>query len=205
MRVTLEGVGKKFQREWVFKNFNHTFETGRSYAITGPNGSGKSTLLKVIAGIIPVNSGRVSYNRDGQEIDDAQFFRHIVITAPYMDLIEEFTLMEFLKFHFRFKRKADKLDLKEIAAVCMLEEAMGKPIRNFSSGMIQRLKLGLCFFTDVPVVLLDEPTSNLDQQGIEWFLSGFENYLKGKMVLICSNREVEYQSCDEKIDITKWK
>jgi ABC-type multidrug transport system ATPase subunit len=102
LNITLTNIGKRFNRDWIFKNINLVFEQGKSYAITGSNGSGKSTLLQVIAGASIYSQGEISYKLNN-EIIETTVFKNISIAAPYLDLIEEMTADEFLKFHSSFK------------------------------------------------------------------------------------------------------
>src|SRR5688572_3710780 len=95
MKISLQNLGKRFNREWIFRHLNYQFISGRSYAITGPNGSGKSTLLQLISGASLVSEGSVSY----EEIKPEDIYRHVSISAPYLQLVEEMTLYELLNFH----------------------------------------------------------------------------------------------------------
>ena len=103
MTLTVENLGKRFNREWIFKNFNYNFTDG-VYAITGPNGSGKSTLLQVLWGQLPQTTGTAAYRHLNANIPVEDIYAHLAIATPYMELIEEFTLTEVLKFHFSFKK-----------------------------------------------------------------------------------------------------
>ncbi len=203
--VRLSNVGKRFNREWIFRHCNYTFTPGKSYAITGPNGSGKSTLLQVIAGATLHNEGTIEY-KDGQRTtNNEQHYRNISIAAPYLELIEEMTAKEMLAFHSKFKPLIQSLSIEEMLKIVGLENAINKQLRYFSSGMKQRLKLAQAFFSNTPVLLLDEPTTNLDADGIELYLSLIANYTKDKLVIVSSNVKEEYGFCEEVIEIGKYK
>lgn len=211
MEIVLTDVGKRFNREWIFRHFDYTFNSQKSYAITGPNGSGKSTLLQVIAGAILFNEGEIIIKKNQLEknnnkiskIKDEDFYKYISIAAPYLELIEEMTTAELLDFHTRFKPLT--LPIAEILKIVGLENVLNKQIRNFSSGMKQRLKLAITFFSDVPVFLLDEPTTNLDAEGIVLYHHLINNYTQNKLVIISSNDKQEYDFCEEVIEINKYK
>lgn len=206
MDILLEDLGKKYFKEWIFRHLNYRFEAGKAYAITGPNGSGKSTLLKTISGNIPATEGKISYKSEGKEIHTDLWPRYISFAAPYLEVVEEFTLQELLNFHFSFKKPFFSTENKEdLAEKMYLQDALQKQLKNFSSGMKQRLKLGLSFFTDTPVLLLDEPTSNLDRKGIDWYLEQIEKIKNKRLILVCSNQDHEYQFCDIGLDITSFK
>jgi len=174
-------------------------------AVTGSNGSGKSTLLKCIAGLIPLTLGKVRYQINQKEISETEFFLHLAVSAPYLELPEEFTLSELLNFHFKFKKNIASLSIDEMLEIMYLTESKNKQIQYFSSGMKQRLKLGLCFFSDVPLLLLDEPTANLDQKGLGWYQEMIVSYGDNRTMVICSNDPREYTFCTEIIQMENYK
>lgn len=184
---------------------DYQFLSGKAYAVTGPNGSGKSTFLKTLSGAVPATEGNIIFELDGKIIEPDVWPHYISFAAPYLELIEEFTLEELLRFHFSFKETSFPASFEELAGKMHLESALGKEIKFFSSGMKQRLKLGLAFFSDSPVLLLDEPTSNLDNMGINWYLDRITEVKNDRLLLICSNQQYEYQFCENIIDITDYK
>ena len=169
LTIRAEQVGKKYRKEWIFRRVDLTFSAGTSYTFVGPNGSGKSTLLQVITGSLPLTEGTLTYTLNGNVLDPDSWFRHLSIAAPYLELIEELTLDELLNFHQTFKPFKTGLTPEIMADRLLLSHARHKEIKFFSSGMKQRVKLGLAFFSDAPVVILDEPTANLDRQGAAWY------------------------------------
>lgn len=205
MKIELTNVGKRFNEEWIFRKADLQFEAGNSYAITGPNGSGKSTLLQIIGGLQQASVGSVSYTTGGSIIPTERAFRHISFAAPYLEVIEEFTLTEFLRFHVQFKGILAGVDVKNIIKEVELESAADKQIRYFSSGMKQRVKLAQAIFSNTSLVLLDEPCSNLDVAGIELYHSLIQRHCKDRIVIVCSNDPVEYSFCQKVISITDFK
>ena len=186
---------------------DYHFQSGKSYAITGSNGSGKSTLLRIISGSLPASEGTITYKGKNESVISPDLWpRHIAYAAPYLEVIEEFTLKELLEFHFSFKSTADGIDSAPALAEKMyLQDSLRKQIKYFSSGMKQRLKLGLAFFTKTDILFLDEPTSNLDFSGIDWYLAQIEEIKKGRLLIICSNQPNEYSFCDYVMDISSYK
>jgi len=215
MTISLSDAGKRFNRDWIFRHFNYTFTSGNSYAIVGPNGSGKSTLLQAIGGAVSLSEGRVTVRReatgvrsetsDGSTDSNDSLYQYISIAAPYLEVIEEMTATEFLQFHQTFKSLLPAHTIKEIIAVVGLQNAAGKQIRYFSSGMKQRVKLAQAIFSDVPVILLDEPCTNLDGTGIALYQGLIETYCKDRLVIVSSNDEAEYGFCREKINLLEFK
>jgi ABC-type multidrug transport system ATPase subunit len=191
MRITTHNLAKRYNREWIFRNVNLTLESGNTYAITGPNGSGKSTLLQVLWGQLPPSSGNINYWSETGEVPAAEIFHELSIASPYMDLIDELTLEETVNFHFKFKKPIGGMTIAEIIGHMELGHAKGKTIQQFSSGMRQRLKLALAFFSETRMLFLDEPTTNLDENGIAWYHHHLRGVL-GRLVLIASNQEEEY-------------
>jgi ABC-type multidrug transport system ATPase subunit len=205
MKIILENIGRRFNREWIFRGVDHTFESGQSYAILGLNGSGKSTLLQVISGSLTASEGTISYQDSGKHIDIESVYIELSMAAPYMELIEEFTLLEQIDFHFGFKRFRDGLDAERIIEILGFEKSRNKAIKYFSSGMKQRTKLALAFCSDTPVILLDEPLSNLDKNGTTWYLDLVQQFTSDRLVIICSNQEQEYSFCEHRIQVGDYK
>jgi ABC-type multidrug transport system ATPase subunit len=200
-------AGKRFNREWIFRNADLEFNSSISYAITGPNGSGKSTLLQCIGGMLQLSEGKIQYEDHGKasQLKEEEVYKQISFCAPYLDVIEEMTLAEFLQFHNQFKSFINNFSIDHIVEEIGLNTAINKQIRFYSSGMKQRVKLAQAIFSDCSIVLLDEPCSNLDVKGIELYHSLVENYCKERLVIVCSNDEVEYSFTTERISVLDYK
>ena len=205
MKITLQNAGKRFSREWIFRNLNYEFLPGTIYAITGPNGSGKSTLLQVVSGAIILNEGTCEWQLADIVAEPDDVHLHISIAAPYIELIEEMTAKEFLVFHSSFKKYIDHFSIANILQEAGLANAADKQIRLFSSGMKQRLKLAQAIFSDVPVILLDEPCTNLDVAGFDLYYAWIEKYCKNRLVIISSNDKNEYSFCNYEISVQDYK
>lgn len=205
MEIQLENVAKKFNREWIFKHINLQFSEKDVVAIIGPNGSGKSTLLQVISGSLLYTEGIIHYINDGKGIDSDQVYGLLSMVAPALSLPEDFTLQEFIEFHFKFKQLKNGYEVGDLPSIFRLEKARNKFIKNFSTGMKQRLKLGVAFYADTPLLLLDEPATNLDSSGFDWYLKEIEKVVNEKMIFVCSNRKDEYEFCDNFIHILDYK
>lgn len=202
IKVTVSRCSKKFRGKWVFSKQDHVFEPGHTYAITGKNGSGKSTLLKIIAGFVSPSSGNINWSLNGEKLVRESVYRHVAMSAPYMELIEEFTLHELILFQRRFKNYRDELAEADILQLSGLEENRDKPIKFFSSGMKQRAGLTLAILSASPLLLLDEPCANLDHEARLWYQKMLREYKKNRTVIIASNHNPdEYPGADNVISL----
>ena len=201
MKINLTNAGKRFNREWIFRQADLSFLPGEPTALTGPNGSGKSTLLQCIGGMLDLSEGKIEFSG----ISNEKAYNEISFCAPYLDLIEEMTLYEFLVFHSGFKPFLHNITVSTIIDEISLGAARHKQIRYFSSGMKQRARLAQAIFSNTAIVLLDEPCSNLDDTGIALYHSLIEKYCQERVLLVCSNDPVEYQFCRRMVKITDYK
>jgi ABC-type multidrug transport system ATPase subunit len=205
LTIDIQNLGKRFNRHWIFRNFSFRLEAGNAYAIVGPNGSGKSTLMQVIAGVVDKSEGEIHFSKNGNEISKEFHYNHLSIAAPYLELIEELTLEEFLSFHFSFKTIRQNQTIKDIINYIGLADAAQKQVRYFSSGMKQRVKLAQAVFSDTDIVILDEPTANLDVKGIALYKKLIKEFCQERLVIICSNDENEIDFCNYRIDVSNFK
>ncbi|MFN5325988.1 MAG: ATP-binding cassette domain-containing protein [Bacteroidota bacterium] len=201
MEIRLIDAGKRFNRDWIFKNLHASFSDKETYAITGHNGSGKSTLLQCIAGSTMLSEGEVIFNNNGKIIPNEEVFSHVSICAPYLEVIEEMTALEFFVYHQQFKSFHYKTTIADIIDQIGLSKHAHKQIRYFSSGMKQRIKLAQAFFSETPVLLLDEPCTNLDHSGIALYKDLLSNHTNNRIVIISSNDQSEIEGCTQLIQL----
>jgi len=205
MKVSLTDAGKRFNRDWIFRHISYTFEKENSYAIIGPNGSGKSTLLQVLSGSMQLSEGNGQWTVRNGQLAMEVIYNHVAICAPYLEVVEEMTLKEFLEFHRHFKPFLSSMTVENIITIIGLQDAANKQIRYYSSGMKQRVKLAQAIFSDTSFLLLDEPCTNLDTMGIELYHRLIREYCKDRLVIVSSNDQTEYRFCTKKINITDYK
>lgn len=208
MKINLLNAGKRFNREWIFRGVTQEFSSATAYAITGPNGSGKSTLLQALGGMLQLSEGKIDcYDSavDGALLAAEALYKEISFCAPYLEVIEEMTLHEFLHFHQQFKPFLPGITAKEIISNIGLDAAAGKQIRYYSSGMKQRVKLAQAIFSNTTIVLLDEPCSNLDSKGVELYHSLIADFCQTRLVVVCSNDPVEYTFCQTILSMADFK
>ena len=206
MEVAFRTVTKSFGREVVIRGLDHVFAPGSRTALLGPNGSGKSTLLMLAGGALMATKGSVEHNLSGTVVPAEEMYRHVAVAAPYLGLYEDLSLSEAVDLLARFKPLNDGLKAADVARIAYLEHALEKPVRNFSSGMKQRLKLALAILSDTSLLLLDEPTSNLDAQAIAWYGDLLRQHTAGRTLLVASNRQqAEYALCEAVVEVERWK
>ena len=208
MQIKLSNLGKRYNYEWIFRKLDYQFTTDNNYVILGSNGSGKSTLLQVIAGnLIPSEGGIESQSGNLKlEVEDENFYKHLSFAAPYLELFEEFTLIESIEFQAQFKPFFKGLMTDQIVELIQLEKAKKKQLKYYSSGMKQRVRLALAILADTPLLLLDEPTSNLDKKAVEWYQQLVTDYSEERLIIVCSNQqEYEYPFCNKQLNIEDYK
>ena len=205
MTIQFQNIGKRYRLEWIFRGLSGAFQAGERWAILGPNGSGKSTLLKVFSGHLTPSKGEIFYEHQGNKVKEELMYKSISYAAPYIELIEEFTLEEALRFHAKLKPLLPGFTPARIYDLLALPRSRQKEIRFFSSGMKQRLKLALAICSDTPVLLLDEPATNLDVQGVEWYKNLIAEYAADRLVVIASNDPHDAAFCGKHLGILEYK
>lgn len=199
MKICLNQIAKRYQQNWIFKDLSLDIPSGASLAILGNNGSGKSSLLRIIAAMQTATKGSITYTHNQQNIDSNSLYKQLSYAAVGMQLIEEFTLSELLNFHFSFKESIHKLTVAEIISILDMKNVQSKLVGDFSSGMKQRVKLAQAIFTDAPLLLLDEPCSNLDKHGIAQYQKWMATYQNNRTIIVASNDSNEYSFCKDQI------
>ena len=229
LEINLNNIGKRYNYEWIFRKLDYDFTSDNNYVILGSNGSGKSTLLQVIAGNLTNSEGEINYRKSSSNVtlsatesrssraesrDEGQpsaietenIFKQLSYCAPYLDMFEEFTLTESIAFQEKFKPFQAGLDLKKIIELTELEKSKDKQLKYYSSGMKQRVRLALAVLADTPLLLLDEPTSNLDKKAISWYQKLVTDYSTNRLIIVASNQqEYEYPFCNKQLNIEEYK
>jgi ABC-type multidrug transport system ATPase subunit len=207
MDIILDNIGKRYRYDWIFKQLHFQFSAGQNYGVLGQNGAGKSTFLQLISGYLSASAGQIAYQNKEKKIERDDIYRYVAICAPYLSLVDEFNLLETIQFQAQFKTWQNTLSADEILELIALPKAaQNRPLRQFSSGMRQRVKLALAILSDAPLLLLDEPTITLDNQAISWFVSLLRNFRPtSRLVLIASNVESDFIDCAAELDLKIFK
>mgnify|MGYP001050683971 CR=1 FL=1 len=201
--IHLRDISKKYNQYYLYKNFSLDIFPQDKIVVTGNNGSGKSTLLKIIIGLVSPTSGKVDYVHNNFIIEKSEWYKYISVAAPYMSSIEEFTVLELINHLYAFRKY--QTDKEKLLNYLELDKHLNKPIKQFSSGMKQKTKLLFAIMDIAPILLLDEPTSNLDANTIKWYQDIIEKWAKHKTIIVFSNSQKhEYLFCQKEINLNEF-
>ena len=200
-QLDANSLSKKYGFQWVIKDFTHQFTNDNIVGISGRNGSGKSTLIKMLCGYLSPTSGKISYMLDNKPTSRHQIFKHISLSSPYTDVIQEYTLEEILTFHQKFKPFKQKINYSAFEELIELKGQKSKVIQNFSSGMKQKINLALNILSDTPILFLDEPTSFLDTHAKDWFKNLLQKNTSERLIILASNDNFDLDLCEEVVAI----
>jgi len=200
MDILIDQVWKRYSTGWVLKDVSKHIKSGDRIAITGDNGSGKSTLIQIISGLLSSSKGKITYKHAGKEIGRDNVFQYCAISAAYAELEEELSIKEIFD-HYQVFKPFKITDFKDFIELTAFEKQGDKQIRYFSSGMKQRLALGLALNMDVPLLILDEPTSFLDESKKSWYAEVMDKFTENKTVIIASNDLTDISTCTGRIEL----
>lgn len=206
LNIQLINLSKKFNQSKIFSNLSYSFSSDNSYVIKGSNGSGKSTLLNILCGNTTPTFGTITFSINDKTIANEDIYKHASIVAPYLDLHDDLTLTETINFHSKFKQFYNNYSTSDIIQKLRLEKSAKKQLKDFSSGMKQRVKLALAILSNTPFLFLDEPTMNLDAENIQWYQDLIENYKKDRLIIVASNNQTaEFNFCNKTLSIEDYK
>jgi ABC-type multidrug transport system ATPase subunit len=202
--IVLEGLQKKFGKQHILQGVSHTFETGSKTVILGSNGSGKSTLIKILSGALEATEGSPTFSINNTVIEAKSIGLCVGIAAPYVALNPMFGLMETLEFHARFCPFPKDYDQNDWLQKAGLTAHKDKRLSTFSSGMLQRVRLLMAIANKRPIVLLDEPLSNLDSDGVQFYKELIHSFALSKTIIVGSNYQGdEYDFCTNELVLEK--
>lgn len=199
--IAASNISKRYGYQWIIKDFNHNFLSGDVSGLAGSNGSGKSTLIKILSGFLTPTSGKLDFRVNNNSCSKERWYQYISLAAPYTDLINEYSLEENFAFHARFKPMFDKIDFKTFESKIQLKGHSKKTLQHFSSGMKQKIQLALALMSETPILLLDEPTSFLDNNAKKWFSDLLSEYSRDRLVIIASNDNFDLDLCKQVVSL----
>ena len=201
-----DSLSKSFGRRLIFSNINFQWQEKGIFGISGPNGSGKSTLVKIIAGLISASKGRLIHKNSGGEIIPEKLHNHIGFVSPYLVLYEEFSAWENLKIFAEIRGVTfDEARVLSYLKEFLLESRKDDLVKTYSSGMKQRLKFIFALMHSPEVLIFDEPTSNLDDDGKKVVYKIINDEGKQRVVIVASNETRDLELCNEILLLEKFK
>lgn len=195
MQVQINNIGKRYQNQWLFRNINVELKLGDSLSVTGHNGSGKSTLMQIVYGLVQASEGEVLINASNTYKPHEIF----ALSAPYLELPMEFNIIEIHDLYLRTQKINSGLD-EFLSFSDFNKSQANRAVKLFSSGMLQRLKTALCLSSNSPILLLDEPLTNMDAKGEDWYKNCL-NDINNKIVIIAGNNPIEYAFTNSNLQI----
>ena len=204
--IQSQNLSKSFGRRLIFKDINFTWQENGIYGISGPNGSGKSTLVKIIAGLIAASAGKINHKNSGGEIIAEKLHNHIGFVSPYLVLYEEFSAWENLTIFSKIRSVPfNKEKVNYYLSQFLLENRKDDLVKTYSSGMKQRLKFVFALMHSPDVLIFDEPTSNLDEEGKKVVYEIILEEGKNRIVIVASNEMKDLELCQEVLFLEKYK
>jgi heme exporter protein A len=204
--IEAKELNKTFGRRLIFNGINFRYDESGLFGISGPNGSGKSTLVKIIAGLISPTKGRIIHKNSGDEIISEKLHNHIGFVSPYLVLYEEFTAWENLEIFSTIRNTSLNKDYaKNLLDRFLLYNRRDDLVKTFSSGMKQRMKFIFALSHNPELLIFDEPTSNLDDEGKNSVYEIIEDKRKESIILIASNDKADLNLCSQIVDLRTFK
>ena len=202
IQLIANNISKNFYNFKIFKDINFNITSGQSLAITGRNGSGKTTLIRILSHLIPPSNGTLTLSQDSKIIQKEDFYKYIGLVGPYLELYQDLTAQENLLFFARMKEiKNREGRIAQLMEIMGLKGRENDLVKTYSSGMKQRLKYVFALLNEPEILYVDEPRSNLDDQGIETIYKIFEQQKKDKILIIATNESEDLKFADVQVDL----
>lgn len=204
--LQVKSIKKSFGRRLVFDGISFELNKPTIFGISGPNGSGKSTLLKILSGINSPSKGEVNYFFNGDKIILEKIHNNIGFVSPYLVLYDEFSAWENLNYFSKIRKIDFNAGLiEDLLDRFLLINRKDDLVKTYSSGMKQRLKYIFALMHSPKFIFLDEPTSNLDDEGKETVYNLIKNEGENAIVVVASNEKSDLAHCSEVLDLNNYK
>lgn len=201
--ISLSNIGKRYYGRWLFRGLDMSLNIKDKLALIGTNGAGKSTLLRILAGQLAPSEGKIQFMEGEKKVAISEVYQHLAWAAPSISLYADLTLKEHLRLHFQFKKSL--VPDNQWVELLNLQHDADKKLRFYSSGMLQRVKIGLALFADTPILLLDEPTANMDSENADYLMQLIDTYSQNRILVVASNLPREYEQFPVQLKIEKGK
>jgi heme exporter protein A len=202
------GISKEFNRKLIVENISFELQKGDSRALVGRNGAGKSTLAKILCGLLSPSRGTVALAIDNAAVEyPGRIYPHVGFVAPYINLYDEFTGIENLHLCARIRNHSVKPDerIEELLRRFSLFEKRNDELRTYSSGMKQRLKYCAALLHEPPLLVLDEPCANLDEEGIAVVRGVMTHQKETGILIIATNDKDDLAYADSIVTVERMK
>ncbi|GAB4328060.1 MAG: heme ABC exporter ATP-binding protein CcmA [Calditrichia bacterium] len=201
-RLKAENVSQYFNHRKIFENVSFSVQSGKSVVLTGHNGSGKTTMMRILAGLLRPSAGKVELSHNGEKLDGEARYQAIGLVGPYLQLYNQLTAWENYEFFSKVRGlKADKQQFRQLMARVGLKGRELDELQTYSSGMLQRAKYVMALIHQPPVLLLDEPTSNLDEEGAQVVYEIMREQKERGILILATNEPGEIKFGDTEIRI----
>lgn len=194
-KIEVKGLSKAYGFRKLFSNLSFEIPDRSVFAVLGHNGSGKTTMLRIICGLIPATAGQVNIIRNGKVLSRGERRAVLGLVSPELELYGELTALENLEFFSRVRGLPyDRKKCGELLASLGLKGRGHDLVGTFSSGMKQRMKYACALLHDPDILVLDEPTTNLDEEGLSLVDGIIRRQRQKGIVVMATNepREVSY-------------
>jgi len=200
VRCAGQGIRKEFDRRVVFRDVTFAVGAGETLLITGRNGSGKSTLVKIICGVLTPTAGTLTLEAGGKPAGDPH--RHAGLVAPYVQMFEEFSPLENLQIGAGLRgSRFDGARASALLARVGLAGRINDPVRTFSSGMKQRVKYAFALQHEPALLVLDEPTANLDDEGVALARAVMAEQRARGALVVATNDPGDVETFERSVDL----
>jgi ABC-type multidrug transport system ATPase subunit len=203
IRIELRAAAKQFRRQWLFRGLDWQLRSGERWAVAGPNGSGKTTLLRIVAGKTGLTQGEIVWQTESAPIPPESVYQRISWAGPSVELYPALTVEETFSLHFRFKSCLLAGGMVEWLELNRLQAHRTKALRQLSSGLLQRVKVGLALFTRSDLLLLDEPTGYMDTESIDHTLNLLAEWTGNRLLLLATNDPRERDFCPHRLTLVQ--
>lgn len=201
MRIEAHALRKVFNRRLIFRDVSFVLDTRQVLLVSGRNGAGKSTLVKIIASVLSPSSGSMTYTMEGKALGD-QATGQIGLVAPYLQLYDEFSAAEHLSLCMTMRgARPDPDRAGQLLTEVGLFERRYDPVRTYSSGMKQRLKYAAARIHRPAILILDEPMSNLDVEGIAMVRTVMTEHRREGILIVATNDLTDLDHFDTRVDL----
>ena len=197
--IIIDHVSLQIKKAKLLQDINLKLQSGMVYGLRGRNGSGKTVLMKCICGFMKPTEGTISV--DGKEIHkDMDFLPSAGIIIEEPGFFPNYSGFKNLKIIAGIQNRITDIKIREAMEMVGLDPSMKKPVGKYSLGMRQRLGIAQAMMEDPDILILDEPTNGLDEDGVEWFRQFIlEQKERGKLILLASHSREDVEMLSDEV------